>query len=420
MDIHGAKKLNRATCRSCAAQVSDVILDLGEQPPSNAYLDASCAYQIDETRYPLQLVICETCGLAQLPYVVPAEKIFHKEYAYFSSFSDTWLEHAQTYCKDVIARFGLDHSSFALEIGSNDGYLLQHFAKASIPCLGVDPAAACARAAWDRARLETEVAFFDEHLATRLRATRGPADLIVANNVLAHVPDISKFVSAVAKMLAPSGVVSCEFPHLERLVAGGQFDTIYHEHYWYLSLLATEKLFQRNSLRIFDVQRIPTHGGSLRVFACHKNADFVEQASVERIRNSETAQNLVQCEGLLPLAEKAKKIRRDFSEFLDRAKALGKVTAAYGAAAKGNTFLNYCDATPRDIAFVVDRNPQKQGRLLPGTRIPVFDIDEIARRRPDYLLILPWNLVDEIEQSHSYIRDWSGQFVVTQPELRIR
>lgn len=404
------------TCRSCGAPLQRTFIDLGGTPLANSYVRPEDADRPDAV-YPLHARVCDSCFLVQVDDVVPPEEIF-SEYAYFSSYAASWVEHARRYAEGMIARFGLSPSSKVLEIASNDGYLLQHFLPPGIPVLGIEPAANVAEAA--RARgVATEVAFFGRATAERLRAGGHAADLMAANNVLAHVPDINDFVAGVPILLAPQGVWTIEFPHLLNLMEQVQFDTIYHEHYSYLSLLAVERLFDRHGLRVFDVEELPTHGGSLRIFACHRGAAHREGEGLGRVRAREAAAGLDRPSTYDGFDPKVRAIKAGLLDFLHGAKAAGKTVAAYGAAAKGNTMLNYCGIDGDLIAYVVDRNPVKQGRLLPGSRLPIHGPERIAATRPDYVLILPWNLRTEISREMADIRSWGGRFVVAVPRLEV-
>lgn len=404
------------TCRSCRAALTRTLVDLGTTPLANSYVkvrDAAC----DEAKYPLHARVCDVCYLVQVDDVVPPEAIF-RDYAYFSSFSESWVAHAAAYAAAATARLSLDSSSLVAEVASNDGYLLQHFVKAGIPVLGVDPALDAAKAA--RARgVRTTTVFFGHETAISLRAEFGPADLIAANNVLAHVPDINDFVRGFADLLAPGGVATFEFPHLLNLLRLVQFDTIYHEHFSYLSLFAVEACFARAGLRVFDVEELPTHGGSLRVWACHQSDPRADEPGVNRVREAERSFGIASPKAYEGFPVKVDAIRDGLLEFLTRAKSAGKSVAAYGAAAKGNTLLNYAGVTANDILFVADANPAKQNTLLPGSHIPVKAPATIAVTRPDYLLILPWNIKDEIVRETSEITQWGGKHVVAAPTLKV-
>jgi SAM-dependent methyltransferase len=402
-------------CLCCAAPLVRSVVDLGLSPLANAFVPPDRA--LPDPTYPLHARFCERCLLMQVEKVVAPADIF-EHYAYFSSYSDSWLAHCRAYAEMAIRRFSLSTASQVVEIASNDGYLLTNFVAAGIPCLGIEPAANVAEAARNRG-VPTEVAFFGAETAKRLLANGHSADLLAAKNVLAHVPDINDFVAGVAVLLKPDGVFTVEFPHVLNLIRQAQFDTIYHEHFTYLSLAAVERIFQRHELRVFDVEEIPTHGGSLRVFACKSESKREETPEVAEVRSKEISARLDRAEGYAGLAERAETVRRDLLSFLDAAHARGRKVAAYGAAAKGNTLLNYCSVGRERIAFVVDRSPAKQGRLLPGSRIPVRSPQVLFDERPDYVLVLPWNLIGEISEMLAPVRCWGGRLVTAIPEIRV-
>ncbi|WP_318909721.1 class I SAM-dependent methyltransferase [Shinella zoogloeoides] len=405
------------TCRFCSTPLSLSLVNLGMTPLANSNLRSRDDISTEKA-FPLHVMVCEKCYLAQTTETVPADAIFHDDYAYFSSFSSSWVEHARQYCEIMRHRFDLDESSLVIEVASNDGYLLQHFAKAGIPVLGVEPAGNCAAEAELRG-VPSMVAFFGSALGERLVSEGRQADLMAANNVLAHVPDISDFVKGFSIALKPEGVVTFEFPHLLNLINLVQFDTIYHEHYSYLSLIAVETILRSHRLRVFDVQQLPTHGGSLRVFACREEASHAEQPGLFAVRAAEKHARLDERAGYEGFTAKVEKVREDFLAFLGEAKRAGKTIAGYGAAAKGNTFLNYCGLGADDIAYVADRNVHKQGRFLPGVHAPIVDPEKIMETKPDYVVILPWNLAREVEQQLAPVRDWGGRFVTAIPELKI-
>jgi predicted TPR repeat methyltransferase len=403
-------------CRGCGAALHLPLIDLGTAPPSNAYLSAE---QLDQAEQwvPLRVLVCDSCWLVQTEDYRSADSLFDADYAYFSSYSSSWLEHAQRYVAQMVERFGLNEQSRVVEIAANDGYLLQYVAQRGIPCLGVEPTASTARAAREKG-LQIRELFFGEETATVLVAEGWSADLMVANNVLAHVPDINDFLKGFATLLKPTGVVTFEFPHLLRLMAESQFDTLYHEHYSYLSLTAVQSLCVRNGLHLFDVEELPTHGGSLRVYGHRvEGAREVSTAVIELLAREEQA-GVKTAAFYSTLGPAAERIKHDLLRFLLQAKAEGKRVAAYGAAAKGNTLLNYAGVRSDLLAWVADANPHKQGKFLPGSHIPIVDPACIASDKPDYLLVLPWNLLAEVREQQAQIYAWGGQFVVAVPLLR--
>lgn len=402
-------------CRFCGTPLAHVFADLGRTPLANRNLWSD---EIDkEPTFPLIARVCDSCFLVQVDASVPPDAIF-SDYDYFSSYSDSWVAHARDYVTDMIIRLGLGPHSQVVEVASNDGYLLRHFVEAGIPVLGIEPAANVARVALQR-QVPTEIAFFGDKTAQALVARGVRADLIVANNVLAHVPAISDFVSGFARLLKPNGISTLEFPHLLKLIQGLQFDTIYHEHFSYLSLLTTERILAANGLRVFDVQELPTHGGSLRVFACRADAHYQMTSRVLRLRERERDAGLDSLLGYSGFADRVEAVKDGFRVFLAEAKLAGRRIAAYGAAAKGNSFLNVCGVTADDIVEVYDRNPSKQGKLLPGSHIPIVDPARMRATKPNYVLILPWNLADEIRLSMRHLGNWGGQFVIAMPKIRI-
>ena len=410
------REIHAPACLNCGAVLTRTLVDLGLSPLANSYVARDKA-NIPDTLYPLHARVCDSCLLVQVESVVAPEDIF-SDYGYFSSYSESWLAHCKNYARAMTEQFSLGRQSKVIEVASNDGYMLQYFVESGIPVLGIDPAANIAKAA--RARgVPTEVAFFGESTARRLLVKGEMADLLAAKNVLAHVPDINDFVRGVATLLKPQGVFTVEFPHLLNLIKEVQFDTIYHEHFTYLSLLAVERIYGSNGLRIFDVDEVPTHGGSLRVFACLTGAGYLETANVAKVRNKELAARLDRAEGYEGFDARVQKVRSDLISFLERAKSAGKTVAAYGAAAKGNTLLNYCRIRSDSILFVADLSAAKQDKLLPGSRIEIKAPQAIFDARPDYVLILPWNLREEIGGQLKSIRDWGGQFVTAIPEIRV-
>lgn len=405
-------------CRFCSTPLIHTFVDLGDQPLANSYLTPDELAAGTETAYPLHARVCHTCFLVQVDDVVPAEAIFDEGYAYFSSYSASWVEHARRYAEAMSERFSLGPDSLVVEVASNDGYLLQHFVAKDIPVLGIEPTANTAEAA--RARgVPTEVLFFGDQTGRDLAARGMRADLMAANNVLAHVPDIGDFVAGFQQMLKDEGVLTFEFPHLLNLMEKVQFDTIYHEHFSYLSLLAVEQVLRANGLRAFDVELLATHGGSLRLFVCHAGSGREETDALRELRAREAEAGLDRIETYAGFTPKVEAVRASFRRFLEGARVEGKRIAAYGAAAKGNTFLNYCGASARDIVAAFDANPAKQSRYLPGSHVPILAPSEVARVKPDYVLILPWNLKDEIMGQLSYIGDWGGRFVTASPQTRV-
>jgi len=404
-------------CRFCATPLDEPFLDLGTAPPSNAFLAAD-ALQCPETWFPLKLFTCTACHLVQVDEVEHHARLFAPDYAYFSSYSRSWLEHAERYVDAVTGRLGLGPDSFVVEVASNDGYLLQYMAARGIPCLGIEPTAGTAAAA--RAKgLETLEQFFGIEFARGLAAERRRADLIVANNVLAHVPDINDFVGGFARLLAPQGVVTVEFPHLLELVSQRQFDTVYHEHFSYLSFHTVSRIFAAHGLRVWDVDTLPTHGGSLRVWACHQDAGHAQSPRVAAMLARERDAGMEGMAFYRGFQAAAEAVKDDFLAFLLEQRRASRSVAAYGAAAKGNTLLNFAGVRRDLLAFVADASPHKQGRFLPGARIPVVDESYLRQARPDFVVVLPWNLREEITAQLAYIREWGGQFVVAVPRLEI-
>lgn len=405
-------------CRGCCAPLSLPLIDLGTSPPSNAFLQAEQLPHAEQW-VPLKVQVCQSCWLVQTEDYTRAETLFDADYAYFSSYSSTWLAHARQYVADMVERFDLGADSRVVEIAANDGYLLQYVAARGIACLGVEPTHSTAQAA--RAKgLEIRELFFGRQTALDLLKDGWAADLMAANNVLAHVPDINDFLSGFATLLQPQGVVTFEFPHLLALMAGAQFDTLYHEHYSYLSLHAVNTLCKRNGLSIFDVQILPTHGGSLRVFA--RRTDGVErpcEPAVQQMMDTELAAGIKTADFYASLAPAAESIKHQLLRFLLQAKAEGKRVVGYGAAAKGNTLLNYAGVKSDLLEWVADASPYKQGKFLPGSRIAVVSPDRLTQDRPDYVLVLPWNLLDEVRQQYAGIGEWGGRFVIAVPELKV-
>ena len=405
-------------CRFCAHELSHSFIDLAQSPPSNAYLKAEQLNE-PETFFPLKVWVCETCFLVQIDEYKKSTDIFNDEYAYFSSYSSSWLAHSKRYTEGVIKRFGYNENSLVVEIASNDGYLLQYFKEKNIPVFGIEPTANTAKVAIEKG-VSTIVDFFGERLAKQLVAEGKKADLLLGNNVLAHVPDINDFVRGLKIVLNTEGVITMEFPHLLNLIQQNQFDTIYHEHFSYLSFHLVKQVCETHGLELFDVEALPTHGGSLRIFAKHKE-DFTKKISlnVSNLLKKEAKAGLQNLSIYQTFQAKADKVKDDFLLFLLKAKKQNKTVVGYGAAAKGNTLLNYCGVKTDLVRFVVDASPHKQGKYLPGSHIPVVQESEIKALKPDYVVIFPWNIKSEIEQQLHYIRDWGGKFVVAVPRLRI-
>ena len=405
-------------CRFCETPLVHTFLDLGRQPLANSYLTPEQLAAGTEAVYPLHVRVCHKCFLVQAADAVPADAIFDDAYAYFSSYSTSWVEHARRYAEVMTERFGLGPESLVVEVASNDGYLLQHFLALDIGVLGVEPTANTAQAAIARG-VPTEMAFFGEATGRHLAARGRRADLMAANNVLAHVPDIGDFVAGFRELLKDQGVLTFEFPHLLNLLEKVQFDTIYHEHYSYLSLLAVEQVLRARGLRPFDVERLSTHGGSLRLFCGHMASGHEETDALRALRADEQAAGLDRIETYAGFAPRVEAVRDSFRAFLAAEKAAGRKLAAYGAAAKGNTFLNYCGTTTDDIVAVFDASLAKQGRFLPGSHLPILSPQAVGELRPDDLVILPWNLKDEIMGQMAFIRDWGGRFVTASPTTTV-
>ena len=405
-------------CRHCHAELNLPFIDLATAPPSNAYLHGD-QLNAPEKWYPLRVFTCTQCWLVQTDDYAHHADLFSSEYAYFSSFSSSWLAHSQRYVSDMIRRFALDRSAHVIEVAANDGYLLQYVRDAGIPCLGIEPTASTAKAAREKG-IEIVEEFFGVALAEQLVAAGKSADLTAANNVLAHVPNINDFVAGFAAVLKPQGVATFEFPHLLRLVSECQFDTIYHEHFSYLSLTSVCRMFEANGLHVFDVEQLETHGGSLRVFAQRRDTGkrAVEPA-VARVLALEDAAGVSTAAYYEGFQQRADDVRDGLMSFLIEARRAGKRTGAYGAAAKGNTLLNYAGVRAGLLPWVVDRNPAKQSLFMPGSRIPIVDEAHLKRERPDYVLILPWNLKTEVMEQLAYIREWGGRFVWAVPGIEV-
>ena len=404
-------------CRFCATPLQDVFLDLGSAPPSNAFLAAD-ALSAPETWFPLKLFTCGKCRLVQVDEVQSHEALFAPDYVYYSSFSRSWLGHAERYVGEAVAKLGLDHSSLVMEIASNDGYLLQYVAARDIPCIGIEPTNGTANAARQKG-IETLERFFGRDFAEEFVRERRTADLIVANNVLAHVPDINDFVAGMAVALAHEGTITVEFPHLMELVAQRQFDTVYHEHFSYFSLHTVRSVFAAHGLRLWDVEQLPTHGGSLRIWATHEHSQRAETPAIAALLTREANAGMQDTDYYRDFQIQADEVKNGCLTFLLEQCRAGRKVAGYGAAAKGNTLLNYAGVKPDLLPYVVDASPHKQGHWLPGSRIPVVNESRLREDRPDFVLILPWNLREEITAQLSYIREWGGRFVTFVPSLSV-
>ncbi|CAD5946025.1 class I SAM-dependent methyltransferase [Planktothrix agardhii] len=403
-------------CRFCSNLLKHTFVDLGMSPLSNAYLKLDTINKAEKF-YPLHAYVCDNCFLVQLEEFETPDHIF-SDYAYFSSYSETWLHHAENYTELMIKRFGLNANSQVIEIASNDGYLLQYFQKQNIPVLGIEPAANVAKVAEEKG-IPSLVKFFGVSTAQELVAQGIQADLLLGNNVLAHVPDLNDFVAGMKIVLKPDGILTMEFPHVLQLILENQFDTIYHEHFSYFSFLTVEKVFATHGLTLFDVEELPTHGGSLRIYGQHNHGKKPISDRISKLKTQEIEAGLEQLETYLGFGEQVKATKRHLLSFLIDIKNQGKSVVGYGAPAKGNTLLNYCGIRTDLLDYTVDRSPYKQGLFLPGTHIPIYHPDKIIETKPDYLLILPWNIKDEIIEQMSHIREWGGQFVVPIPQVEV-
>jgi SAM-dependent methyltransferase len=403
-------------CRHCYTPLDEVFLDLGFAPPSNAYLSAA-DLRAPERYYPLKLYVCSQCWLVQTEDHAQASELFSNDYAYFSSVSQSWMDHAARYARMIAARLVLGKQSFVIEVAANDGYLLKNFVAAGVPCLGIEPTASTAAAA-EAIGIPILREFFGKALAERLAAVGKQADLIVGNNVYAHVPDINDFTAGLKAALKPGGTVTLEFTHLMRLIEHTLFDTVYHEHFSYYSLYSVSRILASAGLRVFDVEELPTQGGSLRVYACHSGDARAATAAVAAVLAEEKQRGLDRVGIYREFQPRADRVKNELLAFLLEQKRAGKRVAAYGAAAKGNTLLNYAGVKPDLLPFVCDAAPSKQGKFLPGVHIPILPPAALRERRPDFVLILPWNIADEVVQQHGYVREWGGRFVVAVPELR--
>ncbi|PIE55293.1 MAG: SAM-dependent methyltransferase [Dethiosulfovibrio peptidovorans] len=403
-------------CRHCGRVLKHVFIDLGCAPPSNSYLKKDDLHN-PEVYFPLRVFVCNKCWLVQTEDFAAANQLFRSDYAYFSSVSSSWLRHAALYAEDITKKLSLDRSSFVIEIASNDGYLLRNFVERGIPCLGIEPASDTARAA-ERLGIPVVQKFFGSGLAQELAAEGRMADLLVGNNVLAHVPDINDFVKGLKVVLKPAGSITMEFPHLLELIRHMQFDTIYHEHFSYLSLGTVRRIFEKSGLRVFHVESLSTHGGSLRIYACHENDGRRESPSVQALLEEEKRFGLWGIDVYKNFQEKAESIKNKFVMYLIEQKRLKRSVAAYGAAAKGNTLLNYSGIRSDLLPYVCDGAPSKQGKFLPGSRIPIVSPEKLRERKPQTVIVFPWNIVDEVVQRHCYVGEWGGRFVTVVPELK--
>ncbi|MBK9428343.1 MAG: class I SAM-dependent methyltransferase [Gammaproteobacteria bacterium] len=404
-------------CRHCTRPLEHVFLDLGFAPPSNAYLTADDLHA-PETWYPLKLYVCAHCWLVQTEDYARADELFRPDYAYFSSTSSGWLEHARCYVDAMRERLALGPDSFVIEVAANDGYLLRHLVAAGIPCLGIEPTASTAAAA-EKLGIPMLREFFGEALAKQLAAQGRQADLIIGNNVYAHVPDINDFTRGLKAALKPGGTVTLEFPHLMRLIEHTQFDTVYHEHFSYLSLRTASRILEAAGLRVLDVEELTTHGGSLRIHGCHADDPRATTGAVEELLASERAAGLLELSAYQGFQARADKVKDDLLHFLIEQKRAGKTVAAYGAAAKGNTLLNHAGIKPDLLPFVCDAAPAKQGKFMPGSHIPILPPSALRIHKPDFVLILPWNIADEVSAQHGYVHEWCAQYVVAVPQLAV-
>jgi SAM-dependent methyltransferase len=405
-------------CRSCGSSLSQPFLDLGNSPLSNAYLPEHAIHSM-EPFYPLEVYFCENCSLVQLDEFETPEHIFSTDYAYFSSYSSSWLAHCRAYVEMMITRFKFDQSSFIIEIASNDGYLLQYFKEHNIPVQGVEPAGKTAQIAIGKG-IPTDITFFNSHYASEMIAKNIFADLIIGNNVLAHNPNLNDFLEGICLILAPQGIVTMEFPHILQLMENNQFDTVYHEHYSYLSLNAVRYLFNSHNLEVFDVDELPTHGGSLRIYAKHKDDRSKEiSLSIEQLIKKESDAGLLRLDTYRKFGLNVAATKRNLLRLLISIKNEGKKVTGYGAPAKGNTLLNYCGIRSDFLEYTVDANPHKQNLYLPGTHIPIRHPDQIRKDRPDYILILPWNIKEEIMEQLAYTREWGCRFIIPIPKVEV-
>jgi len=404
-------------CRHCDSSLEHTFLDLGFAPPSNAYLNSEDLTK-PELYYPLKLKVCVQCWLVQTEDYAQADELFSPDYAYFSSTSSSWLAHAKNYTKVMTERLNLNEMSFVIEIASNDGYLLKNFVEANIPCLGIEPTTSTAATA-EMLGITVLREFFDESLGRQFAEEGKQADLIAGNNVYAHVPDINDFTLGLKAALKPGGTITLELPHLMRLIEHTQFDTVYHEHFSYFSLYTVSRIFKQTGLRVFYVEELSTHGGSLRIFGCHQNDSRVTTESVNSMLTEEVSRGLQSLITYQNFQARADKVKDDLLSFLIEQKRVGKKVAAYGAAAKGNTLLNYAGAKPDMLSFVCDAAPAKQGKYMPGSHIPIMKPEMLREVKPDVVLVLPWNIAEEVADQHSYIQKWGGQFAIAVPKMKI-
>jgi len=405
-------------CRHCSFKLIHTFVDLNSSPPSNSYLTKKTINE-SEKWYPLKVLVCDKCWLVQTEDFVGVSEMFSEDYAYFSSFSSTWLKHAEDYVEKVTSRFNINSESMVVEVAANDGYLLQYVKNKNIPCYGIEPTNSTAVVARKKG-IEIIEEFFSEAKAHELMNNGQQADLIISNNVLAHVPNINDFVKGVSTLLKPNGIATFEFPHLLNLIELNQFDTIYHEHYSYLSLTSIESIFESNGLSIFDVEELPTHGGSLRIYAQRSDLGMnINSETVKILKNKEDSLGMSDINFYKGFQYRVENVKIEFLSFLLKAKQEKKKIAGYGAAAKGNTMMNFLGIRQDLISYIVDKNPAKQGKFMPGSRIPIVDISHILLTKPDYVIIFPWNLKDEVMQQLEFIKEWGGKFVISIPELKI-
>lgn len=417
IDTSATTDAREPTCRFCSTQLSQIFVDLGLSPLCQTQIRPEQLNR-GETYYPLRVFVCDKCFLVQLDEYVSPDVIFGEDYPYYSSYSDSWVKHAKTYVDKMVTDFGIGKDSFVVEIASNDGYLLQHFVKAGVPCLGIEPAEGVANSAREKG-IETITRFFGKDTAIETSRQYRKADLVLGNNVLAHVPDLNDFVGGLRELLSDDGVITMEFPHLMKLIQENQFDTIYHEHFSYFSFSTVSEVFAQHGLTVFDVQELPTHGGSLRIYAAKTDSRQLLSSRAVELLERERSMGFETIEFYTGFEEQVRETKRALLDFLIGAKRAGKTIVGYGAPGKGNTLLNYCGIREDFLNYTVDRNPHKQGTYTPGTRIPILDPSAISRTRPDYILILPWNLRKEIKESMAHVQEWGCQFVVPIPAVEV-